>query len=111
MNLYEPLQHLSFQTLTRSGKESNYLKSTVNILADAGETYTQDPDAGNPFTIVYRAIRDEKNLEKSIFTNAVLIDLNGKTGPYTVKVVVYKMNGAEGGQVTSTISGDANIED
>ena len=113
MNLYEPLQHLSFYLTDNNGKEKRYLKSTVNILADAGETFFQVLDSGNPFVIIYRAISDQKNLEKNVFSNTVFIDLDkaGGTSPYSVKVIVYKMNGDEGGQVTTTISDNAEIKD
>ena len=119
MTLYQPQQHLGFlkvnPILTLSNKEEEdpktYLKSTISVLVNGSETLTRIYDK-EPLRIVFRTIRDDKWQEKHIVDKVVLIDkaLLGSYKNYIVKVIVYKMDGSEGGQVTSTISEDDTIE-
>ena len=121
MTLYQPQQHLSFlkvnpiaSTTKRTTIEairSIYLKSTISVLVDAGETLTRVDDR-DPLKIILRAIRDQQWTEKHVVDKIILID-NVPDGPrqdYDVKVIVYKIDGTEGGRVTTTISENDTIE-
>ena len=113
MRLYQPLQHLIFVYLPDVKIEkAPFLKSSINILIDAGETLARDNNERDPLLIVYKTIKDESSFEKRIFDDSVLIDKlpDGPKMDYKVTVIVHKMDGTVGGHVTTTISGDDTIE-
>ncbi|OQX76145.1 MAG: hypothetical protein B6D64_10395 [Bacteroidetes bacterium 4484_276] len=120
MKLYQPQQHLSYlpiKPITSTAKSQInaeakiYLKSTISVLVNAGETLTRVNDK-NPLKLVFRAIGDQQWQEKHIVQKVILIDEVplGPNHDYIVKVIVYKMDGSVGGQVTSTISENDTIE-
>nr|NQU89640.1 hypothetical protein [Bacteroidota bacterium] len=109
MKLYEPLQHLSFTKLPNE-KPGIYLKSTVSILVNAGETLTRYYSENEPpIVIKYKAVKDEQWTDMHIFDDILLVEV--LKANHTVKVIVFKLDGLVGGQVTTTISGDAEIKE
>jgi hypothetical protein len=91
MRLYQPLQHLIFVYLPDlRAKKTPFLKSSINILIDAGETLARDNNEKDPLVIVYKTIRDESSYEKRIFDDSVLIDKlpEGPKMDYKVRVIV-----------------------
>ncbi len=121
MNIYEPQQFLSFQEVIppHTSDEVNpnqvpkvYLKSANSVLVKANESLARLNSVKDPFTIEYQVVKNEKYSQKHIEDDVVFINQppEGPKSKYDVKVIVYKMDGTEGGQITSTISGDADIQ-
>jgi|GEM_PF-6492067 len=114
MKVYQPLQHLSYiETIDSNQEKIPFLKSTIKVLMNEGENLARIYNEKDPLLIIYKTVRDQQWPEKHIFDDTVLIDRvpNGPGINPNVKVIVYKMDGSVGGQVTTTISGDAEIED
>jgi hypothetical protein len=122
MNLYQPQQNLSFQQVAGnlspfsripiSTESRVYLKSTVSVLVDANETLTRIYNEKDPLLIIYKTVKNERNTDRHVFNDVVLINKvpEGPKVDYFVKVIVYKIDGAVGGEVTTTIAGNATIE-
>jgi len=114
MKPYQPFQFLNFIYLpdTKSGKIP-YLKSDVKVWVNAGETLAQDQDERDPMKIVFKTIKDVSRKESGYFSKSILLNQlpAGPRMDFEIRVYVVKPDGSIGGQVTTTISGNAEIED
>lgn len=125
MKLYQPQQHLSNLKVSSTAKASikipisvapkYYIRSTVSILAAAGETFTRIHDREtdrDPFLIKFRAMSDDRWTRAHTFDDVILIDIVPES-PKTkneVTVIVYKKDESVGGKVTSTISSNDKMD-
>jgi len=115
MKLYKPLQHLRFARV-----DGNYheLQASVAILMEKGVSLSSASvtDEKTHLLITYKSTYDDRPLSNHIFTDVVPLikvlsdGLSDSDTKYIVKIVVYKIDGAVGGDVTTTISGDGTIE-
>ena len=110
MRLYKPLQHLFLQKATNT---EHIIQSTVTVLLGGGKTLTREKveDKKDYYLITYKVISDDQESDSHTFDDVVNVARvpDSRTTPYNVKVIVY-MDGSPLGEVTTTISQDAQIE-
>jgi hypothetical protein len=138
MKYYEPFQRLDNYVYIKS-ENALYIKSSVNVQLPSGSSligkdpfyensmaatleylYSVDNSAPEPY--IFEQVRLIKFLENFAFSavntdNATLTRLVrneivtklGPTGIFTVKCTVYNPKNIVGGQVTNTISNDAEV--
>jgi hypothetical protein len=115
MKINKPLQHLRFAKINSTRHE---LQASIAVLMEKGKSLSRASvtDEKTHYLIVYKTTYDDRPFVNHIFTDVVPIFETSSSGLSTsyqaniVKFMVLKTDGSVGGDVTTTISGNATIE-